>query len=65
MDIGYRITDIKKAKYQKYHDVIKSIEVTFNNSNIVLGVPLANDNMDYVDLMKQVDAGELTIEDAD
>ena len=65
MDIGYRLKDIKKEKYEKYHGVVKSIRVTFNNSNTVLGVPLANDNMDYVDLMKQVDAGELTIEDAD
>ena len=65
MDIGYRLKDIKKSKYEKYHGVVKSIRVTFNNSNTVLGVPLANDNMDYVDLMKQVDAGELTIEDAD
>ena len=65
MDIGYRLTDIKSANYEKYHGVVKSIRVTFNNSNTVLGVPLANDNMDYVDLMKKVDAGELTIEDAD
>ena len=65
MDIGYKLTDIKSVKYEKFRGVVGSIRVKFNNSNIVLGVPLANDNMDYVDLMKQVDAGELTIEDAD
>ena len=65
MDIGYRLKDIKKAKYEKYHGVVKSIRVTFNNSNTVLGVPINTDNDDYVDLIKQVDAGELTIEDAD
>ena len=63
--MNYRVTNIKKAKYQKRNDVVKSIEVTFNNSNTVLGVPINTDNDDYVDLMKQVDAGELTIEDAD
>ena len=63
--MNYKVTNIKKAKYQKRNDVVKSIEVTFNNSNTVLGVPISTDNDDYVDLMKQVDAGELTIEDAD
>ena len=63
--MDYRVANIKKAKYQKHNDVVKSIEVTFNNSNTVLGVPINTDNDDYVDLMKQVDAGELTIEDAD
>ena len=63
--MNYRVTNIKKAKYQKRNDVVKSIEVTFNNSNTVLGVPINTDNDAYVDLIKQVDAGELTIEDAD
>ena len=63
--MNYKVTNIKKAKYQKRNDVVKSIEVTFNNSNTVLGVPINTDNDDYVDLIKQVDAGELTIEDAD
>ena len=63
--MNYRVTNIKKAKYQKRNDVVKSIEVTFNNSNTVLGVPINTDNDDYVDLIKQVDAGEPTIEEAD
>ena len=63
--MNYRVANIKKAKYQKRNDVVKSIEVTFNNSNTVLGVPINTNNDDYVDLMKQVDAGELTIEEAD
>ena len=63
--MNYKVTNIKKAKYQKRNDVVKSIEVTFNNSNTVLGVPINTNNDDYIDLMKQVDAGELTIEDAD
>ena len=63
--MNYKVINIKKAKYQKRNDVVKSIEVTFNNSNTVLGVPINTNNDDYIDLMKQVDAGELTIEDAD
>lgn len=63
--MDYRVVNIKKAKYQKRNNVVKSIEVTFNNSTTVLGVPINTNNDDYVDLMKQVDAGELTIEDAD
>ena len=51
--MDYKVTNIKKAKYQKRNDVVKSIEVTFNNSNTVLGVPINTDNDDYVDLMKQ------------
>lgn len=65
MDIGYKLKDIKSANYEKFKGVVKSIRVKFNNSNTVLNVPLSNDNSDYADLMKQVDAGELTIKEAD
>ena len=65
MDIGYKLKDIKTANYEKFKGVVKSIRVKFNNSNTVLNVPLSNDNSDYADLMKQVDAGELTIKEAD
>ena len=65
MDIGYKLTDIKSVKYEKFRGVVESIRVKFNNSNTVLNVPLSNDNSDYADLMKQVDDGVLTIEDAD
>ena len=36
-----------------------------SENNTSLAVPINTNNDDYVDLMKQVDAGELTIEDAD
>ena len=65
MDIGYKLKDIKSANYEKFKGVVKSIRVKFNNSNTVLNVPLSTDNSDYADLMKQVDAGELTIKEAD
>jgi hypothetical protein len=61
----YRVTNIKLAKYLKHHGEVASINVEFNNSNSILCVPITTNNDDYVDLMKQVDAGELTIEDAD
>ena len=31
----------------------------------VLAVPLSEDNTDYAEIMRQVEAGELTIQDAD
>jgi hypothetical protein len=31
----------------------------------MLSVPIADDNTDYLEIMRQVDAGELTIEPAD
>ena len=61
----YRVTNIKLAKYLKHHGEVASINVEFNNSNSILCVPITTNNDDYADLMKQVDAGELTIEDAD
>ena len=61
----YRVTNIKLAKYLKHHGEVASINVEFNNSNSILCVPITTDNDDYVDLMKQVDSGELTIEEAD
>jgi hypothetical protein len=54
---------------------IESAKYTFENESIfcVIGganpvsvtVPMATDNTDYIEIMRQVDAGELTIEPAD
>ena len=60
--------DIKSAKYIK--DTLandgshSNIRVVLNN-NTVMAVPINTENSDYVELMRQVDAGELTIEEAD
>ena len=60
--------DFKSAKYIK--DTLandgshSNIRVVLNN-NTVMAVPINTENSDYVELMRQVDAGELTIEDAD
>ena len=47
--MSYRVTDIKKAKYQKRNDVVKSIEVTFNNRTTILSVPINTNNDDEID----------------
>ena len=60
--------DIKSAKYIKdtlanngSHSNIRIIL----NDGVVMAVPINTKNSDYVELMRQVDAGELTIEEAD
>ena len=57
--------DIKKAKYYANYGENQSISVELNNSNHSLSVPLDPDNTDYAEIMRQVDAGELTIEEAE
>ena len=60
--------DIKSAKYIR--DTLandgshSNIRVVLNDG-VVMAVPINTENLDYVELMRQVDAGELTIEDAD
>jgi len=60
--------DIKSAKYIK--DILaddgshSNIRVVLNDG-VVMAVPINTENSDYVELMRQVDAGELTIEEAD
>ena len=56
---------IKNAKYLKddYSDKLVGINATIDE--IVCTIPLDPDNTDYGEIMRQVDAGELTIEAAD
>jgi len=39
--------------------------IKVNTGNQILGIPLDPANSDYAEIMRQVDAGTLTIEDAD
>ena len=57
--------EIKDAQYVKefQSDEIGSIRITVGD--IISQVPLAPDNIDYVEIMRQVKAGTLTIKDAD
>ena len=56
---------INNAKYLKddYSDKLVGINATIDE--IVCTIPLDPDNTDYAEIMRQVDAGELTIEAAD
>jgi len=57
---------ITKVKEQKNPDIneIVSYEVTLANG-VIAYVPPDPDNTDYAEIMRQVDAEELTIEPAD
>ena len=56
---------ITDAKYNKVQgtDIIGSVNCTFDGVRI--SVPIDELNTDYAEIKRQVDAGELTIEDAD
>ena len=57
--------NIKSAKYVKNEENIDtSIDVTKVDDSVI-HVPLAPDNSDYIEIMKQVAAGDLTIADAE
>ena len=56
--------NITSAKYNQFRDDKKnSIKATINGQEMF--VPLDEDNGHYAEIKRQVDAGELTIEDAD
>ena len=58
--------NIESAKYTKVDGVNKSIRVQeVNREGHLLLIPLVEENSDYIEIMRQVDAGELTIEPAD
>jgi len=57
--------EIKSAKYHKNDGNNTCISVEYGEEGERLIVPLAEDNTDYIEIMRQVDAGELTIEPAD
>ena len=59
--------EIKNAKYMKSvlnpEQEVKVIKATIND--VESFVPMDPDNSDYAEIMRQVDAGELTIAPAD
>tara|TARA_R110001592_G_scaffold123300_2_gene331082 strand:- start:23582 stop:23758 length:177 start_codon:yes stop_codon:yes gene_type:complete len=57
--------EIKNAKYVK--DLIDEniLYVNITVGDLLMTVPLETANRHYVEIMRQVAAGELTIEDAD
>lgn len=54
---------ITNAQYYAKDGVNISIKATFDGEE--LSIPLDPDNAEYAELMRQVDAGDLTIADAD
>ena len=56
--------DIQTAKYHASEGANTSINVTLTDGKVLL-VPIAAQNSEYIEIMRQVDAGELTIADAD
>ena len=58
--------NIQSAQYMTDLDgEIIVIKVTFTNSDLVINVPLDPANRHYAEIMRQVEAGELTIQEAD
>jgi len=59
-----------KIENAKYHALdgnkdLPNTSITCTIDGIVHSVPIAEDNSDYIEIKKQVDAGTLTIADAD
>ncbi len=55
---------IKNAKYNDSFDDTH-LSINANIDGVDMSVPLDANNIHYAEILKQVDAGELTIEDAD
>ena len=54
---------ITNAKYEAYEGSNVSIKATIDGAE--MSVPLELSNRHYAEIMRQVEAGELTIQDAD
>ena len=55
--------DITSAQYFAYEGEVTSINIFIGE--VQMSVPIDPANRHYAEIMRQVDAGELTIEDAD
>ena len=57
--------EIKNAKYNKHDITGENISINCQIGNRFCSVPINEENIDYQEIKKQVDAGTLTIEAAD
>ena len=57
--------EIENAKYNKHDISGKNISINCQIDNRFCSVPINEENRDYKEIKKQVDAGTLTIEAAD
>lgn len=55
--------NITSAQYTEYLGVTTGVKVIIDNETLI--VPLDPANTDYQEIMRQVDEGTLTIQDAD
>jgi len=56
---------IRNAKYVNNIDTNKKMAISAEINGVTQFVPLDKDNIDYEEILKQVDDGTLTIADAD
>ena len=56
-------TTITDAKYYSSNGSNVSVNATIDGK--YMSVPMATDNIEYAEILRQVDAGTITIEDAD
>ena len=54
--------NITSAKYIKHPKEDRNISIWATIDGQKMGVPLSEDNRHYIEIKRQVDAGELTIE---
>ena len=54
---------ISNAKYYSSNGSNVSVNATIDGK--YMSVPMATDNIEYAEILRQVDAGTITIEDAD
>ena len=57
--------EIKNAKYNKNDISGENVSIDCQIGNRFCSVPINEENVDYQEIKKQVDAGTLTIEEAD
>ena len=56
---------IENAKYRKFEGTDVNANITATIDGVLSHVPLDPANSDYAEIMRQVEAGELTIQPAD
>jgi len=56
---------ITNARYMVDHYTNENVSIIADFDGKTIGVPLSTKNTDYAEIMRQVEAGELTIEPAD
>lgn len=57
--------NITNAQYTRFVDETENVNIRATIDGVEMYVPLDPDNRHYAEIMRQVDAGELTIQEAD